>query len=1050
MRVHEPRVALLLLLPCAVATLLIGARPASAGGGYVDDDGHVNLNVHFRFPPLAEDIDRVREQVQRASALMCDATEGQMRIASARLSAGGAGEPAGDVWYYPPGAINRSRSAGAPIHNSANRIYLQYESIRSDVLFHELGHLAFGLGDQYDEQRRAGDACGIGHAFDPGGLLDEANHTIMQQPSYQRCVTSGGLRTNRSCYDDADCETGETCPLPDLSSEFSVPTNNDPLRGDDALPADTCPANRAGDTYRVAGYLGENNAMTAFDPTDFDTAKSSSSRETAREYIDELGDVTAWDTGSAHPIWVFAEHVGAQAWTLHFAIDGKHLDGGTEGEIETLGSIDIEFEATPSVTVPIPGEADEQHRVLIRANGTLLSDPGYVPPTITIPELENGADSVELEIAFDGLEERVDWNGGDLAASEVTSGSFQQLGICGEVAACERRWNTTTQRWEASSTTASSLEDGVVPLSDWERLVTNMAENYELDWEMPAGLPLVDPLPGHDCDTPVEFDVAVEGLDQVYLVMDRSWSMSEERDWIGSIKSRMDWAKAGARGFADLMVDEGVDVGLISFNLDVTENLDLRILSQDGAGVPDAREISDAKAAIDGLNPNNNTAIGDALDRARQELAAAAGDGRTQAVMLLSDGEENGGVLDPNSVAESLRDDGVLVYTVPLGSDSDGELLGSIAETTGGETFDADSPDDLPPLYAQLWGRMRGEAPIWANVKSETVPINDNVSIAQHVVPVEAGSSRLNVMLSGRGEGEWDPICQLSSPSGATVVACDDATFVETDEFYKLIRVPNPEPGNWQLVVMGNQQPVQRSFIWAHSNNPGPDCWAGADPSFLSEEPSGGIMIRAASSYGAPLGRHVGYLIQVETPNGTLLPAEFMTLDERQNGAEYRFDDFQGRGAYEAVVTCLVTQDSVYSPGERADLVDILADEKPVAFLRQARTSFFLDAGDYPPPPPGDDCDDDGIPNTATPGGFEDDDKDGVQNYCDTDDDGDDVPDVDDRCPDLAETFTRGERIDGCPVPEPGIVAGLMVGLGGLAGAARRRREGSRGSAHSA
>ena len=49
----------------------------------------------------------------------------------------------------------------------------------------------------------------------------------------------------------------------------------------------------------------------------------------------------------------------------------------------------------------------------------------------------------------------------------------------------------------------------------------------------------------------------------------------------------------------------------------------------------------------------------------------------------------------------------------------------------------------------------------------------------------------------------------------------------------------------------------------------------------------------------------------------------------------------------------------------------------PLAFLRQARTSFFLDAGDYPPPPPGDDCDGDGIPNTALPGGFDDDDGDG-------------------------------------------------------------------------
>jgi len=1038
MREHKPG-SLLLLVACAVAARLIGADAASAGGGYVDEDGNVNLNIHFRFPPLESDIDRVREQVQRASALMCDATEGQMRIASARLSAGGASEPAGDVWYYPSGAINRSRSGGLPVHNAANRVYLQYESIRSDVLFHELGHLVFGLGDQYDEQRRAGDACGIGPAFDDD-LLDEANHTIMQQPSYQRCVTSGGVRTSRACYDDADCEAGESCPLPDLSSEFSVPINNDPLRGNDALAADTCPANRAGDTFRVVGFVGEDNAMTAFDPTDFDSAKSTAAPETAREYIDELGDVTAWDTGSAHPIWIFSERVGAQAWTLHFAIDGKHLDGGTEGELVTLGSVDVEFEATPSVTVPLPGEPDRQHRALIRANGTLLADPGYVPPTITIPDLENGADDAELEIALEGLEERLDWTGGDIRASEITTGSFQQLGICTTTDACERRFNTNTQRWEASATTSDALQKGDVPLSDWDRLVANVAGSYALEWTMPAGLPMIDPLPAHGCDTPVVFDQAVEGLDQVYLVMDRSWSMSEERDWIGSIKSRMDWAKAGARGFTDLMVGQGVDVGLISFSLSVTEDLDLKPLVADGAGGPDDRETDDAQAAIDGLAPNNNTAIGDALDRARQGLAAVDANGRTQAVMLLSDGEENGGVLDPEAVAESLRDDGVLVYTVPLGSDTDGELLGRIAESTGGESFDADSPDDLPPLYAQLWGRMRGEAPIWANVQSSTVPISDNVSIAQHVVPVEAGSTQLSVMLSGRGEDEWDPVCQLRSPSGATIAACDDPAYTTNDEFYKLIRVPDPEPGNWRLDVMGVNQPIQRSFVWAHSNNPGPDCSAGVAQRFLSETPEDGLMIRAASSSVAPLGRGVLYLIQVETPNGTLLPVQPMTIDERQTGAEFLFDAFQGRGMYEAIVTCLASEDSSFAPGERADLVDVLEDGKPVAFLRQARTSFFLDDGSYPPPPPGGDCDDDGIPDTATPGAFDDPDGDGVQNYCDTDDDGDEVPDPDDRCPGLPETFTRGERIDGCPVPEPGVALGLMVGVGGLCAFGRRTR----------
>ena len=278
-----------------------------AGAGKVDQNGNVELNIHFRFPPSQEDIDRVQEQVQRASELLCDATEGAMSIRKARLSAGGANEPAGDIWYFAPGAINRSRSGGAPINTATSRIYLQYTSIRSDVLFHELGHLIFGLGDQYNEQRRFGDACGIGPSFEDGAM-DERNHTIMQQASYQRCVTSGGARTNKPCFNDSDCDTaaGETCPLPDLSSEFSVPDNFDLLRGSGTPPfANTCPDPRPGDTYLITGFLGETSDVIAFDSTTLDDAKQTAFAERAFDFIDELGDVTPYTTGSAHALWVF-------------------------------------------------------------------------------------------------------------------------------------------------------------------------------------------------------------------------------------------------------------------------------------------------------------------------------------------------------------------------------------------------------------------------------------------------------------------------------------------------------------------------------------------------------------------------------------------------------------------------------------------------------------------------------------------------------------------------------------------------------------------------
>ena len=103
-------------LPSLAPASLMGATlapitPAWAGAGGINGDGDLELNIHFRFPPSSADITRAQEQIQRASALMCDATEGNRRIAKARLSAGGASEPAGDAWHFPPGVLASRHAA---------------------------------------------------------------------------------------------------------------------------------------------------------------------------------------------------------------------------------------------------------------------------------------------------------------------------------------------------------------------------------------------------------------------------------------------------------------------------------------------------------------------------------------------------------------------------------------------------------------------------------------------------------------------------------------------------------------------------------------------------------------------------------------------------------------------------------------------------------------------------------------------------------------------------------------------------------------------------
>jgi hypothetical protein len=997
-----PRPWAALRTACAVV-LVAQATTSLAGDGSVDAAGNLTLNFHFRFPPTDADIARVQEQIQRTSRMLCDATEGRLRITAARLSAGGASEPAGDIWYMPPGAHARAGSSGGPVHDDSHRITLTYGAIRADVLTHELGHLVLSLGDQYDEQRRFGGPCGIGRSFD-AGATDEQNHTIMQQSGSQRCQTGGGVFTG-SCYNDADCAAGETCPLSALMSEFSVAANFDLLRGDSVLPANTCPDPRPGDRLDIRRSVYSGAAITAFDPTDFDTAESTAAGIRKVEFVDSLGSIPAFGEGSSIPVSIFVEHTAAQAWRLHFGIDDGRIDGGTEGGLRILDTIDLTFSGGELATV----------------DGVAVTDPAFVNPTLAIADLANGADDATLEVVFDTTDgDRVVEAGGAgtpttwLIGSAITAGGVQQLGDCTQTTACEKKWNTGTDRWEASAVTIGYLHANQTPLSDWEELVLNVDTFYDLAWAVPGGpggLPVADSPAGCADAGNVAFDVRVTGSDQIILIVDRSGSMSEDRNNFGDVRTRLDWAKAGARAFADLQAGSAVDVGFISFASTPVTEFDLRTIEADASAGPEDHPLTPFKDRIDAMESGGLTAIGDTLSEARAQLNAAAAADPTlrQAVFLLTDGEQTTGDDDPQVVAEAMRDDGIQVFAVPLGSLTDEEFLNRIADETGGAVLGSQEGLELPTLYAELYARFRGESPALPRtvsaVRGKVVEIErpretsspSGTTLAAtslpdqetFVIPVEPGAERLNVILSTRNDlgGTWNPAFQLVGPAGETLTHASPG--VIGDDYYRIVRVPNPSAGEWRLTISAQTPQAQFSYLLGHVESPGPDCYAGVSPRRVV---GGGqpVEITASASSFAPLGTGVEYSAVVRKPNGSLAAVP-MTINEHQNGAVGAFSGFVGRGRYEAVVTCRVTRSARFAPGEQATIDDLLADPRPESFVRHARTFFYVATADLPPQPPGGDGDQDGIPNGVE--GVIDTDGDGLPDSYDQDSDADDLPD---------------------------------------------------------
>ncbi len=197
----------------------------------------------------------------------------------------------------------------------------------------------------------------------------------------------------------------------------------------------------------------------------------------------------------------------------------------------------------------------------------------------------------------------------------------------------------------------------------------------------------------------------------IILALDVSLSMDAK----DIVPTRFQAAQEAARVFIR-QLPKGTKIGLVSFagyaavNVAPTTNLD------------------EVLQAIDELSLGRGTAIGAGIRESVSALPGRNADGQTKleknpppvAVVLLTDGRNNREP-DPLEMATIARDQQVKVYTVGLGTETgsinlenggfrvgfDPETLKAIAQTTGGQYFEARSAGQLTAVYKSL-GRSIG------------------------------------------------------------------------------------------------------------------------------------------------------------------------------------------------------------------------------------------------------------------------------------------------------------------------------------------------------
>lgn len=201
--------------------------------------------------------------------------------------------------------------------------------------------------------------------------------------------------------------------------------------------------------------------------------------------------------------------------------------------------------------------------------------------------------------------------------------------------------------------------------------------------------------------------VSSEGID-IALVVDISSSMLAE-DF--QPQNRIEVAKEKVKRF---VVGRKSDrVGLVAFSGEA--------LTQ----VPLTTDYPVVLTAIDNLQVGqleDGTAIGTAIATAANRLRTAPG--RSRVMVLLTDGENNRGAIDPRTAAQAAGAFGIRIYTIGVGSEGmaavpvgrglfglryenrpvkiDEALLTEIATNTGGRYFRAKDAQALQNIYEQI------------------------------------------------------------------------------------------------------------------------------------------------------------------------------------------------------------------------------------------------------------------------------------------------------------------------------------------------------------
>ena len=277
----------------------------------------------------------------------------------------------------------------------------------------------------------------------------------------------------------------------------------------------------------------------------------------------------------------------------------------------------------------------------------------------------------------------------------------------------------------------------------------------------------------------------------IVQIVDRSGSMG--------FSGYMEPAKERAKQMIDILQIND-QAGVVTFAASATEDFPLTLI--------DSQDVKDdAHAVIDPISALGTTDLREALEQGLTTLGPDMG--RPRAMVFLSDGKHT--VATPpvdDLLLDTIAAQGIKVYTIALGPDSDFAVLNHIAALTGtGAVNTVESAADLHKLH-EIYYDILGGLGCAGLIHLNSGVVDLEIGMAQ-AVHIDRTATEAHFALSWETVGAaFDYV--LRDPVGNIIDPASKQAYHFEGSSHRFYRVPQPMAGEWTMLVKPRKAPGNR------------------------------------------------------------------------------------------------------------------------------------------------------------------------------------------------------------------------------------------------